>query len=302
MRFFRALSWGLSIGWALASTPIWASTSTEEPGPGGAPFSFLGTAWEPPVNRSRFHTTPMPGGATWSVVAAGKVLHANASDGNPLHDTDHPGPQLASTVNLDLLLPAPGAEEAFVNQALNIWASVSAFTNLGKVADAGADLGAPEASTGHVGDIRVAAYELQTTDLLAHAFRPQHEGLVATDTGETLGGDIHFDVDPSMRVWTDDAFDSNAPGDLVPNGIGGMVPDYDFLTVALHEVGHALGLGHSNNPAAVMYPQYTGGKRTLHMDDIAGIRMIYGVPEPSSLVLLVVGGVTAGLVLRRHRR
>jgi hypothetical protein len=50
--------------------------------------------------------------------------------------------------------------------------------------------------------------------------------------------------------------------------------DTDLFTVALHEAGHALGLGHSDNPADVMYAYYrrVGG---LSQGDVAAILQLY---------------------------
>jgi hypothetical protein len=58
----------------------------------------------------------------------------------------------------------------------------------------------------------------------------------------------------------------------------------DLYTVVLHEAGHALGLGHSDQPGAVMYPYYRFAYG-LTSDDIAGIQDLYGahvtvVPPP----------------------
>lgn len=50
----------------------------------------------------------------------------------------------------------------------------------------------------------------------------------------------------------------------------------DLVTVAAHEIGHALGLGHSNVACALMNPFYNGSQRYLAQDDIDGIRAIYG--------------------------
>ena len=53
---------------------------------------------------------------------------------------------------------------------------------------------------------------------------------------------------------------------------------YDIETVTLHELGHALGLGHSDVKEAVMYPTYHGQMRTLHLDDECGVLELYGTP------------------------
>ncbi|XP_055970791.1 matrilysin [Sorex fumeus] len=85
---------------------------------------------------------------------------------------------------------------------------------------------------------------------LAHAFAP----------GPGLGGDAHFDKD---EFWTDSTAN-----------IG-----INFLVTATHEFGHSLGLGHSSDPNAVMYPIYSNGDPKdfkLSQDDIDGIQKLYG--------------------------
>ncbi|XP_030058245.1 matrix metalloproteinase-20-like [Microcaecilia unicolor] len=86
---------------------------------------------------------------------------------------------------------------------------------------------------------------------LAHAFAP----------GEGLGGDTHFD---NAEKWT--------------MGVNG----FNLFTVAAHEFGHALGLAHSTDPTALMYPtyryQHPYGFR-LPKDDVKGIQALYGARQ-----------------------
>jgi len=50
----------------------------------------------------------------------------------------------------------------------------------------------------------------------------------------------------------------------------------DLLTVFLHEFGHNLGIAHSGEKGAIMYPTYNGRKEYLHKDDIAALKAKLG--------------------------
>jgi peptidoglycan hydrolase-like protein with peptidoglycan-binding domain len=91
--------------------------------------------------------------------------------------------------------------------------------------------------------------------VLAHAFYPSVPPAPVTP----IMGDAHFD---EAETWTVN----------VPPGAGTV----DLVTVAAHEFGHSLGLGHSDVTGALMAPFYGGPQRFLHNDDIAGIRSLYG--------------------------
>lgn len=78
------------------------------------------------------------------------------------------------------------------------------------------------------------------------------------DTGEIYDADI--EVNGSM-----------------PLSIGSPV-QYDLQSILTHEVGHFLGLAHSDDSNATMYDKYQAGSvdlRTLKADDIEGICTVY---------------------------
>ncbi|XP_059648935.1 metalloendoproteinase 2-MMP-like [Cornus florida] len=87
---------------------------------------------------------------------------------------------------------------------------------------------------------------------LAHAFSPP-------------SGRFHLDGDEN---WVVD-------GDVTASSVVSAV---DLESVAVHEIGHLLGLGHSSVEEAIMYPTIASGTRRVELagDDIQGIQVLYG--------------------------
>lgn len=74
---------------------------------------------------------------------------------------------------------------------------------------------------------------------------------------------------------------------ITNSGGGAQVNAYSIL---LHEGGHYLGLGHSNDRDATMYFAYQGGIDTISSDDRAGICSLYPSPDADCTTLGCPGG------------
>ena len=251
-------------------------------GPFGSEFTYFDTPtkWEPGTNSASVHGFSPPAGPGTPGAATFSIMGSGFADASGLED-DHGGnlTQLITSLGVPGYLETDYASD--ISATLDIWASVSGFMNLGRVADGGVNVGASQAIGGHLGDIRVAAWEITTSSTLAHAYQPGTEAEFGLDG--TIGGDTHFDV---AKTWVDNPLDTSGNG------------QYDFFTVALHELGHSLGLGHSSVSGSVMEPTYAGARRSLHADDIAGIQAIYGIPEPATIAILAFG--VLGILIKRR--
>lgn len=88
--------------------------------------------------------------------------------------------------------------------------------------------------------------------ILAHTFYPYPVN------PEPLAGDMHLDADENWNVGA----------------------DVDLFSVALHEAGHALGLGHSDKPGSVMYPYYRQSF-ALTAEDTMALLTMYAAQDGS---------------------
>ena len=136
-------------------------------------------------------------------------------------------------------------------RALQTWADVTNL-NFRFVSDSGAACGTSGSSQNdsRFGDIRLGAYP-RTDGYVGYTYYP---------SSTTKGGDSFIDSNTRLYI--------------------GSYPD--LYSVLLHESGHALGLAHSSDSGAVMYPTIMGVYTGLAADDIAGIQALYGVRRPDT--------------------
>jgi peptidoglycan hydrolase-like protein with peptidoglycan-binding domain len=129
-----------------------------------------------------------------------------------------------------------------------------------------------EVSTDANPDVQIGWRPAADTDLsmvgatLAHADFPPGCSVVTN----SLPKPVHFD--DTEHTWA----------------MGAQADAFDVETVALHELGHILGLAHSSVPGAVMSPTVAPNftLRTLTQDDTDAIQSLYGAtPAPPAPVL-----------------
>ena len=79
------------------------------------------------------------------------------------------------------------------------------------------------------------------------------------------------------------------------DGPGGISTGEDIQSVACHEVGHALGLGHSGDGQGHDVPVHRRGQRkerSINADDKAGLQAIYGAMSASKPNIFTLSGST----------
>jgi hypothetical protein len=150
-----------------------------------------------------------------------------------------------------------GSTAAWENQVLKAAQVLAQQTNINfaVVSDDGVPAGSGLFQQGDpgMGDIRIGGYNFGSgNNTLADAFMPPPVN------NYSLAGDIDFNTGQSFNIGS----------------------TYDLFTVAMHEFGHALGLGESSVSNTAMYPTYSGTRAGLAGDDVSGIRAIYSNGNP----------------------
>ncbi|CAN6702635.1 unnamed protein product [Malus baccata var. baccata] len=143
----------------------------------------------------------------------------------------------AKTVS-KMIMPTPTEAREAVARVLATWAGNTHFSfsqsQNYKNADLTISFGKGDHGNGNPFDGRGG--------ILAHAFPPTN-------------GRFHYDAD---EAWA----------------VGAVADAYDLETVALHEIGHLLGLQHSSVEGAVMSPGVRSGfTQSLHADDIQELKL-----------------------------
>lgn len=183
--------------------------------------------------------------------------------------------------------------ELGIDRAMATWAADSCMATLVKRPDTGEDpdvfdavLGYGSVGTPFQADIIQAGW--LPRGFFEAYFPGGGRGIVALTltftfidpvTGEPtdINGDNYLDV-AYTEVYYNDNF-GNPNGDRPANtwGLDVALPRVDVESVAVHENGHSLELGHFGPPpAAVMNPRYAGIVQDLHPIDHAGICSVWG--------------------------
>ena len=203
----------------------------------------------------------------------------------------------------------PAAAHAAIQSAFAAWSAAANIQFVEIPENGSLAFAAANPGSALVGHIRIGAFAFAPGDFTgAVGYAPPPNG------GTTLEGDVIFNVNNRFGIPVGL---EGTPFDLFPP------PTFfylnDFAGLVAHEIGHALGLAHSDVTSALMCGYvdagFTGSQchwadpdgngqapitRRPKSDDIAGIQSLYGVPEPGIAASWAAGVILlAGLGSRR---
>jgi hypothetical protein len=194
-----------------------------------------------------FHSGTPGGTITWSLMPDGTTIDPSFTD-----------PNITGVSSLSSIMNGLGYDDALaaLERCLTRW-STAANIYFVRVSDSGAPFNSAEAASPNTGQIRIGAFAIAgTVGAVGYAPPPN---------GGSLEGDVLLNSNSTFY------FDSSMEGELVH-----IFNDFEGLL--LHEIGHALGMAHSDVCAvmSVDFECYKYVNRELDPDDLLGIKFLYG--------------------------
>ena len=190
---------------------------------------------------------------------AGTLTWSIAPDGTGL-DPAFPNQDVSGVSSLHAIMSGLGHASAMaaIERCFDRWAAATNVYFV-QIADTGVAFGAPTALYPNTGHIRLGAFSISNFS----------------------GGGIRYGVSPfgSAPLDGDLILNANSTFFFDDGGEGELIDQFnDFESLLMHEIGHTLGLGHSDVPSVMSVDwasiQYVN--RELDPDDIAGIQFLYG--------------------------
>ena len=245
------------------------------------------------------------GVVTWSLMGDGTALDPSTANLG-----------LAGTSDLGSVFAQVGGAApamAAMSQAFAAWSALADLQFVQVTETGSLPFGAAYGGAPVVGHIRICAFAISGF-AGAVGYAPPPNG------GTTLEGDIIFNRDNRFGIPAGNEGDLY---ELFPASNNFFYLN-DFAGLFAHELGHALGLAHSDVPSGLMCGYVSAAfdgstcawadpdgdgmapiTRLLKLDDTAGIQFLYGataVPEPEAWALWAAGLGVLGLCAQRRRR
>jgi hypothetical protein len=156
-------------------------------------------------------------------------------------------------------------EQAIVEQAFQAWGVASGITFV-------------EAAAGQQSDIQIGLGDFSTGS----------SGVLGYTSYQTSDGAFQPGVVARLEDGNETPLVTNADGQLSYSGT-----DATFYQVALHEIGHALGLADNADPNSVMYYASSSSNTGLDATDVAAIQALYDQPAAATASASGAAGSTS---------
>lgn len=187
------------------------------------------------------------GTITWSIMPDGTTIDPAFND-----------PNISGVSSLNAIMNGLGYEQALsaIERSLAQW-SAAANIYFEQVPDSGAPFHGTTATYPNTGHIRLGAFPINA-GIGAVGYAPP-------PNGGNLEGDVLLNANSTFF------FDNGAEGELID-------VFNDFESLVIHELGHAIGLAHSDAQSvmSVNYDVYKYVNRLLDPDDVAAAQFLYG--------------------------